>query len=231
MGHKIFLSYKYADNNVQNISGNNYWESCTARAYANEIELELNSTNDIYKGESDGEDLSQLSDATIWEKLKSRIYDSTVTIVLMSKGMKSSFEYEKNQWIPQEISYSLRETPRKNKNGDNITSHTNALLAVVLPDQSGNYSYYTENKTCCATGCRTMNSQCNYIFNIMKGNLFNQKEPNCKVCDGGSTVYYDQPSYMHCVKWSDFKSDMSKFIEEACEIQANIENYNIQKTI
>jgi len=231
MGHKIFLSYKYADNNVQNILGTGYWGLCTARAYADEIEDALSSTDDIYKGESDGEDLSQLTDAIIWEKLKNRIYDSTITLVLMSKGMKESWKAEKNQWIPQEISYSLKEMPRKNKNGDNVVSRTNALLAVILPDQSGDYSYFTVNKTCCSTGCRTLDRYCSYIFDIMKGNLFNQKQPISKTCDTGSTIYYGQHSYMLCVKWEDFKTNMSSYIETAYEIQANKDDYNIQKVI
>ena len=88
MGHKIFVSYKYADNNVYNILGNGYWGLCTARDYVNIIEEKLGNTDNIYKGESDGEDLSQLTNETIWSKLKDRIYDSSITIVLLSKGMK-----------------------------------------------------------------------------------------------------------------------------------------------
>ena len=231
MGRKIFVSYKYADNDVQNILDPTHWGVCTARNYVDEIENALRDTNNIYKGESDGEDLSQLSDTTIWEKLKNRIYDSSVTIVLLSKGMKELFKPEQHQWIPQEISYSLKEMPRKNTNGDSVTSHTNALLAVVLPDRNGDYSYFTTSKRCCDSGCRTINKQSPYIFNIMRGNLFNQKQPDCKVCDAQSTVYYGEASYMLSVKWEDFKSNMSHYIDAACEIQANKHEYDIQKNI
>ena len=137
MGKKIFVSYKYKDNQVRNLS---IYENSTVRDYVTKFEEVLDPSDNIYKGESEGEDLSLLSEGTIWEKLKNRIYDSSVTVIFISTGMKESWNSEKNQWIPWEISYSLKETSRKNKNGDAITSRTNAMLAVVLPDENGSYS-------------------------------------------------------------------------------------------
>ena len=153
MGHKIFVSYKFKDSDVYKIT-NDVWKTDTVRDYVNKLEEYISDSSDhIYKGEDDGDDLSLLSDDTIWEKLKDRIYDSTLTIVMISKNMKNSTP-DKEQWIPWEVSYSLKETSRKNKNGDSVTSKSNALLAIVVPDSSGSYSYYTNNKSCCNTNCR-----------------------------------------------------------------------------
>ena len=130
MGKKIFVSYKFADNQVENLS---IYENSTVRDYVTKFEEILDPSDNIYKGESDGEDLSNLSEATIWEKLKDRIYDSSVTIVFISPGMKESWKTERNQWIPWEISYSLKEVSRKNKNGDAITSRSNAMKTAHIP--------------------------------------------------------------------------------------------------
>lgn len=233
MGRKIFISYKYADNNVENITSNkSIWGACTVRNYVDKIEQNLkDKTDHIYKGESDGEDLSQLASSTIWGKLKDRIYDSTLTIILLSKGMKESFKEEKYQWIPQEISYSLKEVSRKDKNGNPVTSRTNALLAVVLPDVNGAYDYFTYKRTCCEKGCTVYESDSAYIFDIMKGNLFNQKTPIRNSCDTGAIVYQGDPSYMYCVKWSDFVNNMETYIDKAYMLQDKHEEYNIQKEI
>ena len=94
------------------------------RDYVTKFEEVLDPSDNIYKGESEGEDLSLLSEGTIWEKLKNRIYDSSVTVIFISTGMKESWNSEKNQWIPWEISYSLKETSRKIK--------TEMLLQVEL---------------------------------------------------------------------------------------------------
>ena len=126
------------------------------RSYVNILEEKIGDSSHIYKGESDGEDLSQLSESTIWSKLKDRIRDSTLTIVMISPNMKTFWKLEKHQWIPQEISYSLKEISRKNSNGDPVTSKSNALLAIVLPDSNNSYSYYTYQNSCCDTGCRVL---------------------------------------------------------------------------
>lgn len=233
MGRKIFVSYKYADSNVRKLTKKNdlieAWGTCTVRDYVDEVEKYLDNTDHIYKGESDGEDLSQLSEEVIWNKLRDRIYDSTLTIIMISKGMKEKHKPDKNQWIPREISYSLKETSRKDKKGNFVTSSTNALLTVIIPDMTGSYSYFTDVKNCCDSGCTRYNTE--ELFSIMRGNMFNIKNPNIKQCPDGSITYQGDSSYMYCVKWDNFISNVDRYIDKAYEIREKIDDYNIQKEV
>ena len=228
MGHKIFVSYKYADSDVKQLT--NSWYHDTVRTYVDKLEEYISEVSEhIYKGETDGEDLSGLSDDTIWEKLKDRIYDSTLTIVMISKGMRQTYLPDREQWIPWEISYSLKEVSRKNISGNMVTSSSNALLAIILPDTYGSYEYFTFRKTCCSNPCRSYKT--NFLFEIMRKNMFNIKRPNKKDCDDGSTVYYGDSSYMTTVKWEDFIKDPESYIDKAYDIQSKIERYDVYKEI
>ncbi|ENZ02554.1 hypothetical protein HMPREF1092_01789 [Clostridium thermobutyricum] len=226
MGHKIFVSYKYADDSVYNLK---YNSNSTVRDYVDEFEAKLDETDDIYKGESDGEDLSQLSEDVIWEKLKDRIYDSSLTIVFISPNMKVSGETDKRQWIPWEISYSLKEVSRRNKKGDSITSKTNAMIAVVLPNINNSYSYYLEEKSCCTSKCIMHHT--NKLFDILRKNKFNYKNPNINECDNKDTIWHGKCSYIKAVKWCDFIQNIDKYVDEAYERQKDILNYNIYKEV
>lgn len=229
MGHKIFVSYKYHDESVYNLKEN---ENSKVRDYVTEIDNELSSANHIYKGEEDNEDLSNLSDDTIWEKLKERIFDSTLTIVLISPKMKEDNKPERDQWIPWEISYSLKETKRKNESKQEVTSKTNAMLAVVLPDSNNSYNYYLEEKNCCpGHTCTTHYTE--KLFEILRKNKFNLKEANKRDCTNNTSekIWIGDCSYIKAVKWKDFIQNMNKYIDEAYERQDNIDNYNIYKEL
>ncbi len=63
------------------------------------------------------------------------MFYTSITIVLISPGMFDNVP-EIEQWIPWEISYSL-----KNKTRSDGSSNMNAVLAIVLPDRNGNYDY------------------------------------------------------------------------------------------
>lgn len=208
MGRKIFVSYKYNDDNVKQLDDNyNYIlpKKTTARGYVDKLE-EIIGIDNIYKGENDGEDLSSLSDDSIWNSLKEKIFDSSVTIVLISPKMKEQLKSQKLQWIPQEISYSL-----KNITHNGRTSSSNGIICVVLPDRYGSYNYYI-NQSYFGT---TYNN--NVTFDIIKNNRNNKK--------------YGNGSYVVTVKWNDFINNFNKYINEAIEHKENIEDYNITKII
>ena len=150
MGRKVFVSYKYKDNDVEIMK--NVTQPTWPCDYVDYIKNKVLSNDDISKCENSDEDLSEWSDERIWEHLKSKIYDSTITIVLISPNMKESGKWQRSQWIPWEIAYSLRETLRHDR-----TSHNNAILAVILPDKEGSYSYYNKDN----------------LFPILKSNIDN----------------------------------------------------------
>ena len=156
MRRKVFVSYKYADWNVSGtIPGDSSAYGEKVRDYVTVFENKCTDYDlAIYKGESDDEDLSHLSDNTIWEKLKDRIYDSSVTILFISSNMYEYSKEERNQWIPQEIYYSLRHTTRNGR-----TSASNALLYVILPDWQGSYDYTKSMKQ-----FRIVNDNWNYAY-------------------------------------------------------------------
>ena len=227
MGKKIFVSYKYADDQVENFV---WYTNATVRDYVDKFEEKVDSSDDIYKGESDDEDLSSLEEDTIWEKLKDRIYDSSVTIVFLSPGMKESWKTERDQWIPWEVSYSLKETSRKNKNGDSVTSHSNAMLAVVLPDSNGSYSWYLESRTCCDSKCTTHHTD--KLFTIIRKNKFNRsKNASKRTCDNKETIWTGTCSYIEAVKWVDFIDDYQKYVDKAVDRQNHINEYDICKEV
>lgn len=149
---KVFISYKYWDFDVAWLSGYSK-DYAHVRDYVDFI-AEIMEVHEsfIFKFENDGEDLSSYSDEVIWDRIKDRIYDTSVTIVFISPNMKEENKWEISQWIPWEIEYSLRETTRNDR-----TSHSNAIIAVVLPDKNGFYSYYDKNN----------------LFRILKDNINN----------------------------------------------------------
>ena len=227
MGRKIFVSYKYSDSLVQdlNIYEDTIWGrykvQTTARHYVDKLADILEDDDHIYKGEDDDESMESLADSTIGSKLGDKIFDSSVTIVLISKGMKNPFLPENEQWIPWEISYSLKEQTRKGQK-----SKTNGVLAVVLPDKQGNYDYYiTIDEEC---NCRSLTTP--FLFEILRENMFNVKLPNRSLC-GGRYVYTGDASYIPSVKWKDFIGKTSAYIDKAIELRDRKDEFELRKNI
>ena len=226
MSKKIFVSYKHEDSNVYPIN-EEYNENGTARDYVDYLINFFKDEGDvIYKGEGD-EDLSDFKDDTIKSRLKDKIHDSSITIVLVSENMKEPNEKESDQFIPWEISYSLKEITR-----DDRTSHTNAIIAVVLPNKHDSHEYYIKDNTCPHCHCITLNTS--KLFQILRDNMFNIKEPTFNGCphhNSNNKVYTGESSYIISVKWCDFINNKDKYLEKATEIRDNRKDYDITKEV
>jgi hypothetical protein len=224
MGSKIFVSYKYGDILVRPLPAKLF---TTARHYVNEFQSKIGQTDEIFKGEDDGVDLSDFADDTIASKLRDKIYDSSITVVFISKGMKDLATPEKDQWIPWELSYSLRESTRAGR-----TSRANGILAVVLPDESNSYSYYILEDSCPHCHCRTLKTHT--LFQILHDNMFNIKDPKyngCKHHNAAGKVYTGNSSYIRSVKWDDFIDSVKNNIEITSNLAENINQYDVTKNL
>lgn len=229
MGKKVFVSYKYKDEKVaklqdafyeevNNVMQRNY-RNTRVRDYVDRLQDKIGRDN-INLGEKDGESLENFSDNQIETLLKQRIRQCSTTIIIISKGMKESSKSEKDQWIPWEVSYSLRIVPTGGK-----TKQMNAVLGIVLPDETGNYNwYYTSNPYCNSTTHYT-----GQLFKILRDNMFNICEKEFRECNGTQIHTKDEPSFIKTVKWDDFMNgnNYNFYIEKSIEIRDNANSYDI----
>jgi hypothetical protein len=224
MGKKIFVSYKFNDDSVYPLNGK---LKSTVRDYVDILEEKIDTSCHIYKGESNDDDLSGCPENYIWEQLKPRIYDSSITIIMISPNMRDYYRTESTQWIPWEISYSLKETTRNDR-----TSHSNAVFSVVLPYNLNTYDYFVKTCNHCFFSCNFYNSY--FIFPIIYSNMLNKCDINYIYCNKyGEKIIspYEESSYIFAVKWNDFIADIDYSINRAMTLQRNIYNYNITKVV
>ena len=213
----MFVSYKYGDSEVRQF---NPYYMTTVRDYVNVISGILDSTDELhYRGERDGEDLSGLDHKTIEKKLADKMFYTSVTIVLISPRMLENIP-EIEQWMPWEISYSL-----KNKTRSDGNSNMNAVLAVVLPDRDGRYSYamYSDDH-------RIFVKE-KAFFKIILANMFNRVGVKHYEDKYGNPMYVPRNSYIALAKWCDFHSYPAYYINLALKNRGEWDQFYIVKKI
>ena len=87
LGKKIFVSYKYKDNDVKMMP--NVTQPTWPCDYVDYIKNKVLCDDDIYKGENSDEDISSWSEDAIWNHLKNKIYDSTLATVYKGNIIKN----------------------------------------------------------------------------------------------------------------------------------------------
>ena len=200
MAHKTFISYKYSE----------------AQDLRDKIIEALGDDATYYKGEtSDSPDLTDTTTENIKKKLTDMMYDTSVTIVIISPNMKQS------KWIDWEIEYCLKEITRKNR-----TSHTNGVVGVVKK-YNGGYSWL-RSSTIQGDGHSSTYNDTNKLYDIINNNRFNQnpKEYFCDIC---KTVDRLTGSYISIIEEEEFLDNPQKFIDNAYEKSENTSNYILSK--
>lgn len=209
---KVFVSYKYSDVVEGREDKSNFRDEL--------IEI-LGENGLVHKGEDeDSHDLSDYSEQQIITKIAPYVKNSSITVVLLTPNAKYS------KWIPWEISMSLRE--RTYKEESNMTR--NGVIGVYLPlDKdlipcfNGDYSYYTEKKSCGTTSHFTVR-----LPEIVRDNTFNLKK-GPRECEQGccKNVYdSDTGSYIQLIQWDIFINDIEKYIDYAWKRRNNFDDYN-----
>jgi len=202
MAHKTFISYKYSE----------------SQFLRDNIKKALGPDADFYKGEtSDSPDLTDSSTENIKKKLCNMMFETSVTIVILSPNMKQS------KWIDWEIEYCLKLETRKER-----TSRRNGVVAVISK-VNGSYSwmkYLTTN----ADGCQVSNYYTEKLFDIINNNRYNQN-PKVYSCDKCKCVNYLTGSYIAFVEEDDFLADPHKYIDNAFDKSENdASGYDIKPT-
>jgi hypothetical protein len=229
MGKCVFVTYKYGDTLVSNLDKKEFKiiggqlqyisRQTRVRDYVDILQDKIGKDH-MNLGEKDGESLEQFSDEKIESELKKKIYRSSVTIVMISKGMKEPFKNEREQWIPWEVSYSLRVVKREDS-----TSQMNAVLGIVLPDNTGSYDwYYTSNPN-----CNSITHHTTQLFKILKDNMFNVLEKEFRECNGTQIHIKDEPSFIKTLKWDDFinGNNYNFYVDKATEIKDDADSYDV----
>ena len=192
MSHKTFISYKYSE----------------ASQLRDDIIDALGDDATDYKGETtDSPDLTDTSTENIKKNLKDMMYDTSVTIVILSPNMKES------NWIDWEIEYCLKSISRKGR-----TSHTNGVVGVIQK-VDGNYDWlqYTVTRE---DGHVNTRYHADKLFDIINKNRYNQN-PVVYACEKCKSYDYLNGSYIAFVTEEDFLANPQKYIDNAYDKSEN----------
>lgn len=200
MAKKTFISYKYSE----------------ARHIRDKIVSNMGNDASYYNGEtSDSPDLTDTSTENIKRNLRDMMYNTSVTIVVISPNMK------KSKWIDWEIEYSLKEITREDR-----TSRSNGIVGVIMK-VNGSYNWIVSRNEY-KDGCKPRIINDDYLYPIIKNNRFNQLPPEF-TCDSCKTVDQLTGSYISLINEDSFMSDVNKYIDSAFDKSKSISKYKISK--
>lgn len=181
MAHKTFISYKYSE----------------SRELRDRIIKALGKDATYYKGENvDSKDMTDYKRETIRKNLADMMYDTSVTIVILSPDMR------KSEWIGWEVSYSLKKIKRKDR-----ISQRNGVVAVIKKAY-GSYAWFKYSED------GSTKYYMDKIQDIIAVNHFNSKPP---ITTSSGSYDWLNGSYIAFIEEEDFLSNPKKYIDNAYE--------------
>ena len=202
MAHKTFISYKYSE--AQDLRGR--------------IIAAMGDDASYYMGEtSDSPDLADTSTENIKKHLCDMMYNTSVTIVIISSHIKES------KWIDWEIEYSLSRNTRKGR-----TSHRKGVVGVIQKVDGGyDWFRYTIKHP---DGHVTTNYYTDKVYGIINNNRFNQV-PKVYHCEECKSIDAMTGSYISFVDEESFLANIDKYIDNAYDKSEDDGNgYDIHPT-
>lgn len=192
MAHKTFISYKYSE----------------AQDLRDRIIEAMGDDASYYMGEtSDSPDLTDTSTENIKKHLCDMMYNTSVTIVIISPHIKES------KWIDWEIEYCLSLNTRKGR-----TSHRNGVVGVIQK-VNGGYDWF-KFKVIKPDGHQLNDYHNELIYPIIINNRQNQDPPvyHCEECKSIDAL---TGSYIAFVEEDEFIANYDKYIDNAYDKSEN----------
>ena len=199
MARKVFISFRYKD-------GNKYKEYLS----------KLFSYSDTIINCSENQDRSKMSEETIKRYLYDKLKNTSVTIVLLTpeavKHQKkyNGFSYEYDDWIYDELKYSL---------DDRENNRCNGIIAVYTPEAKD---------LVVDTSSNTDTTIIKDFDNLVSRNMFNIK-PSYKHNSKDGIYDRNLDSYCSLISWDSFINDFDMYIEIAEKKREHKEQYDITK--
>ena len=214
MARKTFISYKYSD--VVEGKPNNLRDR---------IIKAMGEDAKFYNGERvDSPDLTGLKTETIKSSLKDMIFNTSVTIVILSPNMIES------KWIPWEIEYSLSCYSR-----DGRQSKQNGIVAVIQK-VNGSYEWLKKSFYDDSIGMSVSQYDATKTPKIINENRYKSSPPkhpckDCKkyngisVCAECNTFDRMNGSYITFATEDEFLIDINLYIENAYDKSQHLERF------
>ncbi len=196
MAKNVFISFRYSD----------------GIDYKNKL-MKLFDLNLDTVDFSEDQDRSRMSEDTIQRYLYSKLRRSSVTIVLLTPlavNHNHNWLGDYDDWIYDEIRYSLEDRER---------NRTNGLVAVYTPE--------AEKKLISSTSGSIM---VNDVDNLFRKNMMNvkdayKKNPNPGIFDR------DYDSYCSLLSWSEFTSNVGRYVDIAAQKRDETYKFGIVKRL